>query len=106
MIKLYNSYIQSGVLLFPNVVAKGDNARLIYKGLLSNSGADAVYMHLGYGEKWDNNWDIKMKKTNDGYEAEFPVTSAKLLHLAFNDGANHWDNNSGRNYTFEVQERM
>jgi hypothetical protein len=98
--------MQNGVVLVPNVVVKGDNAKVVYKGILSNSGADTVYMRLGYGDKWDNNWDVKMKKSDEGFAAQFPVTCDKALHLAFKDSADHWDNNSGRNYTFEVQDRL
>lgn len=106
VIELYNNnYIENGVILFPNVIAKGDNAKVVYRGLLSNCGADAVYMHLGYGDKWENRWDIKMKKTDEGFVAQFPVTSNKTLHIAFKDSANNWDNNSGKNYSFEVQDR-
>lgn len=103
---MYNIYNESGVIITPNVVAKGDRACVLYRGILNNSGADAVYMHVGYGDRWENTSDIRMKKTAQGFEAGLDVTDDRPLKLAFKDSANHWDNNSGRNYTFEVQSRL
>ncbi len=104
-INMYNLYVDNGVVIKPNVIAKGDDATVIYNGLLCNSGADTVYLHAGYGNSWDNTKDIKMTKTYDGFEAKVPVTSQQQLNMAFKDSANNWDNNNTNNYTFEVQER-
>lgn len=102
---MYNLYVKSGVLLTPNVIAKGEKATVTYKGLLKNSGSDAVYMHVGYGNQWDSKQDIQMRKTPEGFEAELPLTLHPELQVAFKDSAGNWDNNSGRNYSFEVLER-
>lgn len=102
---MYNNYLNNGVILTPNVVAKGDNASVIYRGILFNSGADSIYARVGYGDRWDNARDIQMKRTCDGFEAVLPVTTDAKLSLAFKDSANNWDNNSSRNYSFDVQSR-
>ena len=102
---MYNIYYENGVIITPNVVAEGDTATVTYKGLLKNSGADAVYMHVGYGDNWRNTRDIKMDRTYDGFEAQLPVTDFDKLNIVFKDSASNWDNNSGRNYRFEVQSR-
>lgn len=103
---LYNIYYENGVIVTPNVIVKGDRASVLYKGILKNSGADEVYMHTGYGEFWDNAGDVKMKRTEEGFEAVLPISTDKPLKLAFKDSADNWDNNCGRNYTFEVQSRQ
>ena len=102
-IGLYNIYKENGVVVTPNVLVKGDTASVVYKGVLKESGADTVYMHAGYGENWRSLQDIKMKKTKTGFETELPITMDLPLQLAFRDSADNWDNNSSRNYTFEVQ---
>lgn len=99
-------YYENGVIIKPNVVAKGDHASVLYKGILYHSGADSVYMHAGYGDLWDNAKDIQMQRTGEGFEAKLSVIDGKPLKLAFKDSANNWDNNTGRNYTFEVQSRQ
>jgi hypothetical protein len=103
---LYNIYNENGVIVIPNVIVKGDHASVLYKGILKNSGADAVYMHTGYGEFWDNVSDVRMKRTDEGLEAALPISNDRPLKLAFKDSANNWDNNCGRDYTFDVQSRQ
>lgn len=103
---MYNMYYENGVFVTPNVLVNGDNASITYKGILNNSGANSVIMRVGFGDNWENISDIEMKKTNDGFEAALPIYSDKNVKLAFKDSANNWDNNGGRNYTFEVQARM
>ena len=98
-------YYENGVIITPNVVAEGDTATVTYKGILKNSGADTVYMHVGYGDSWRNTTAVQMYRTNEGFEARLPVTDYDKLNLVFKDSANNWDNNSGRNYRFEVQSR-
>lgn len=102
---MYNSYIQNGVIIAPNVVAQGDKTTVKYKGLLYNKGADTVYMHMGYGTTWDKTKDVKMTKTMEGFEAEIPLQSHEKLNVAFKDSADNWDNNSGLNYSFNVELR-
>ena len=102
---MYNSYFENGVVVTPNVLVKGDKASVAYKGILKESGADTVYMHVGYGENWKNNQDIKMKKTKEGFETELPIITDLPLQIAFRDSADNWDNNSSKNYTFEIQSR-
>ncbi|HEX9061953.1 MAG TPA: carbohydrate-binding protein [Clostridia bacterium] len=99
-------YYENGVIIKPNVVANGDEATIMYNGLLSNSGADSVYLHVGYGSDWDNAQYQKMERTGEGFETTIPIKSSEQLKLAFKDSAGNWDNNSGRNYAFEVQTRM
>lgn len=102
---MYNMYYQNGVIVTPSVVAEGDTATITYKGLLYNSGADSVYLHAGYGDRWGKAVDVRMQRTNDGFEARLPVNSKDTLNISFKDSAANWDNNSGRNYSFEVQGR-
>lgn len=102
---MYNTYYENGVILKPNVIAKGEDATVLYKGLLYNSGADQVYMHTGYGTSWTQQKDIQMNRTEEGFVAQIPITTADNLNIVFKDSANNWDNNASSNYTFEVQER-
>lgn len=102
---MYNSYDDNGVVIAPNVIAEGERATVIYKGILKNSGADAIYLRAGYGDSWKGSTDVKMNRVFDGFEAVLPVTCSNKLNIAFKDSANNWDNNSGRNYSFEVESR-
>lgn len=97
------SYMQSGVMISPTNPSVGDRIKLTYDGLLAKSGASAVYAHIGYGNKFENVTDIPMSRSTTGFEVTFPVLKADTINVCFKDSANNWDNNSGKNYTFEVQ---
>lgn len=97
-----NPYIDNGIYVKPLQVTVGDNIKISYDGLLAKSGANEVYAHIGYGNKWSSSKDYKMIKTNTGFETSIPVTNAETLNICFKDSINNWDNNSGMNYTFEV----
>jgi hypothetical protein len=90
------------VVVTPSILIAGVKATVEYKGLLPKSGADKVFMHLGFGDKWNGPRDIEMKKTEDGFKAEFDVESNGTMNITFKDSANNWDNNSGKNYTYRV----
>lgn len=100
--KSINKYISNGVYVNPNEVTVGDKVRVSYDGLLAKSGATEIIAHVGYGTKWNDEKDIKMTKTLSGFEATIPVTQALPLNVCFKDVAENWDNNSGKNYTFEI----
>lgn len=102
---MYNTYYENGVVIKPNVIAKGEEAIVQYNGLLYKSGADSVYMHTGFGKNWQDSRDIQMRRTQDGFEAQIPITSTGSLNMVFKDSANNWDNNCSANYSFEIQDR-
>lgn len=95
-------YIVNGVALVPATPAAGEPVKVIYDGLLAKSGADSVFAHIGYGSNWDNSRDYQMSKSGIGFEATVPVQSSSTLNLCFKDNAGNWDNNSGKNYTFDI----
>lgn len=97
-----NDYLSNGISLVPSIPSAGDTAKITYDGLLSKSGATHVYAHVGFGSKWENTHDYYMGKTSTGFEVSIPVLNSDTLNLCFKDCANNWDNNSGRNYSFDI----
>lgn len=95
-----DSYTENGIFL------KGaqDVFRLTYSGILAKDGAKDIYAVVGQEEngKWKDVKYYPMHKADEQtYEVLFPVRSLQNINLAFKDGADHWDNNSGRNYTYK-----
>lgn len=97
-----NPYINNGVVSYPTTPVFGKKVTISYNGLLSNSGAQDVYAHVGFGNTWRDSCDYKMARTDDGFEATIPVTWADELNVCFKDNSNNWDNNNGQNYKFTV----
>jgi len=93
-------YRGNGVVISPAVLKKGETAHVMYNGILARDGADRLYVHVGFGDDWKNVKDYKMIKTDQGFEAQIPVSFDDTMNLCFKDRANNWDNNSGNNYSF------
>lgn len=98
-----NTFNTNGVYITPAEYSEGDRVRITYDGLLAKSGASDMYAHIGYGtKKWNDIMDLRMSKTEAGFEAIFPVSSSSPLNVVFKDSADNWDNNSGSNYSFKA----
>ncbi|HEY8393130.1 MAG TPA: carbohydrate-binding protein [Capillibacterium sp.] len=96
--------VVDGIYMEPVPITVGEEVRLKYKGILAKEGADSIYLRTGYGfEEWRDVQDIKMKKGRDGsWSASLVVTDATRFNFCFHDGAGNWDNNFGRNWSYEV----
>ncbi|MCX7842625.1 MAG: carbohydrate-binding protein [Clostridia bacterium] len=99
-----NEYMSNGVKLSPAIPSPGDRVKIIYDGLLSKSGATDVIARVGFDEEWRNLYDYRMERTHTGFEVSVPVSNADSINIAFKDCANNWDNNSGKNYTFDISQ--
>ena len=73
-------------------------------GKLFQEEAEEVFIHYGFGLNWDDLADVKMEKTDLGFQAEITLNDSNLLNFCFNDGKGNWDNNNNQNYTFEIEE--
>lgn len=95
-----HDYEKNGILTEPSVVRNGDTVRIVYDGLLAQSGASHVYLHIGEGPKFFNAQYVQMKRVADKkFEADVHVQpTGETVNFCFKDCANNWDNNNGRNY--------
>lgn len=84
--------------LLPNSTIK-----ISYTGELFTNNSDEVYIHYGYGLNWDNVSEIKMNKTELGFQAEINLPESDRLNVCFRNSLNQWDNNQNSNYIFEIE---
>lgn len=98
------SEVEGGVTVAPVPVTFGENITIKYNGLLARSGAQQIYLHLGYGpaDRWEYITDIPLERSNGSWEARFEVSDDSRLNFCFKDGAGNWDSNNGRNWSLEV----
>ena len=61
-----------------------------------------LYIHYGFGLLWENVNEIKMGKTELGYQALIYLNGQDSLNFCFKNGKGEWDNNGGKNYVFEI----
>ena len=86
----------------PSPALRGAVEEIGYKGLLVRLGADRVYLHYG-SDGWKNPRTVPMNRRPDGsFSCQIACDGEKCLDFCFKDSANHWDNNSGRNWNLPV----
>lgn len=78
--------------------------KISYSGKLFQEQAEDVFIHYGFGQNWDNITDVKMEKTELGFQAEIYLDDSDSFNFCFNDGNNSWDNNDSHNYSFAIEE--
>lgn len=84
-------------------LVENTNVKISYTGKLFQEGAENVSIHYGFGLNWDNVNDIKMEKTDLGFQAEINLLEGDTFNFCFNNGNDVWDNNDGQNYIFPLE---
>ena len=77
--------------------------KISYTGKLFQEDSEEVYIHYGFGLDWENLNEIKMVKTELGFQAEIELISSDTLNFCFRDNNNVWDNNDSKNYIFPIE---
>ena len=84
-------------------IVENSKLKISYVGLLYQNGSEEVFLHYGFGMQWDNVSDIKMEKTELGFQCEIEIKESDSLNFCFRNGNNEWDNNNCQNYTFPIE---
>ena len=77
--------------------------KISYTGKLFQEESEEVFVHYGFGNNWEHLNEIKMEKTELGFQAEIELVSEETLNLCFRNANNEWDNNDGQNYIFPIE---
>lgn len=99
------SYESNGVSLSKKTFYCGDRVKVSYKGLLAQSGAQQVFLHIGYGDAWEDKLLIPMEYDKGIFSAEIAILDFEGFEVCFKDVAENWDNNSGENYVFSISRK-
>ena len=84
-------------------LVENTNVKLSYTGEFFQDNSSEVFLHYGFGNNWDNLNDIKMEKTELGFQAEIQLGEGETFNFCFRNDANKWDNNDGNNYIFPLE---
>ena len=101
---MFEANYPQGVVVDPTPITAGEEITVLYYGLLANSGADQLYIRVGYGDArdWHNIQDLKMSRTGWGWVKTLEMTDDSRFNFCFRDSVYNWDNNSGMNWSFEI----
>ena len=82
---------------------ENNTVKISYTGKLFQDNSEEVFAHYGFGTNWDNLNEVKMEKTELGFQVEIELISSDTLNLCFRNSNNEWDNNDGQNYIFPIE---
>jgi len=86
-------------------IIEGNKVKISYVGYLFQNGSEEAYLHYGFGMNWDNVSEVKMEKTELGFQAEIDILDYDSLNLCFRNGNDEWDNNFGQNFVFPIEKQ-
>lgn len=92
-----NIYFNTDKLIEDEVV------KISYTGKFFQENSKKVYIHYGFGNSWKHLTEVEMQKTSLGFQAEIKLVENEPLNLVFRNDKNEWDNNSNKNYSFEIE---
>ena len=78
--------------------------KITYAGKFFEEKSKEVFLHYSFNDNWENAKDIKMEKSELGYQAEIDLNNNKTLNICFFNENDEWDNNSSNNYNFPIEE--
>ena len=82
---------------------QNSKVKISYTGVFFENDSEEVYIHYGFGVSWDNLSEIKMEKTELGFQTEIDLLESDTFNFCFRNGNEEWDNNDYQNYVFELE---
>lgn len=77
--------------------------KLSYTGKFFQDGSIDVYIHYGFGMNWEDLNEVKMEKTELGFQTEIELSENDSFRFCFKNENDAWDNNDGQNYVFPIE---
>lgn len=82
---------------------QNSKVKISYTGQFFEDGSEDVYIHYGFGPFWDSLSEVKMEKTELGFQTEIDLIESDTFNFCFRNGNNEWDNNNYQNYVFDLE---
>ena len=84
-------------------LVENSKIKISYTGIFFQDDSQDVFFHYGFGNDWDNVQDVKMTKTDLGFQSEIDLCSSETFNFCFFNEKGEWDNNCGNNYVFQIE---
>ena len=75
-------------------LVENTKVKISYVGVLFQGNSEEVYNNVN---------EVKMEKTELGFQAEIDLLSGDTLNFCFRNSKNEWDNNNNANYVFPIE---
>ncbi len=87
-------------------LVENTNVKISYTGKFFQNGSEEVFIHYGFGSDWKNVNEVKMEKTELGFQSEIFLAECETFNFCFRDNNNEWDNNDNNNYIFNIEKKQ
>ena len=77
--------------------------KISYTGKFFQDLSKDVFLHYGFGNSWENLTDIKMERSELGFQTEITLLDYDSLCFCLKNNNDEWDNNEGQNYIFPIE---
>ena len=77
--------------------------KISYTGKFFQDDSEAVSIHFGFGNTWENLTELPMQKTDLGFQIELELLDSNSFNFCLKNEKGLWDNNNGTNYTFAIE---
>ena len=84
-------------------LVQNSKVKISYTGKFFEDESDEVYIHFGFGTFWAYLSEVKMERTEIGFQTEINLLEADTFNFCFRNGNDEWDNNNAENYVFELE---
>lgn len=82
---------------------QNSRVKISYTGTFFEDGSQEVYIHYGFGPFWDNLSEVKMERTELGFQTEIDLIESDTFNFCFKNENDQWDNNNYQNYIFNLE---
>lgn len=86
-------------------ITQNSIVKISYVGYLFQNNSQEVFLHYGFGLQWDGVSEVKMEKTELGFQCEIEIGNFDTLNICFKNENGEWDNNFGQNFSFPIEEQ-
>ena len=80
------------------------SVKISYTGKFFEDNCEEVFIHYGFGPNWDDLNEVKMEKTELGFQTELQLLDKDTFNFCFRNENNEWDNNNTENYIFTLEQ--
>lgn len=87
-------------------LVENSNVKISYTGKFFQDNSEEVSIHYGFGFDWNNVNDVKMEKTELGFQAEIFLEGENTFNFCFKNNQGEWDNNDSQNYIFDIEKKQ
>lgn len=87
-------------------LVENSKIKISYIGQFFQDSSTEVSIHYGFGHNWENLTDLKMERTELGFQAEIDLSSGETFNFCFCNENGAWDNNHGSNYIFPIEKKQ